>query len=557
MRSFLDHVLPDGYRITVASSGGADSLALALATLRVAGPDRVGAVTVDHQLQAGSAARAIATAAQLRELGYSDVRIRTVTVGSAGGPEAAAREARYQALDPGPGVRRAVLLGHTRDDQAETVLLGLARGSGPRSLAGMSPWRPPWGRPLLDVRRRDTENHCRAAGLAWWSDPHNADPRFTRVRLRREVLPLLDEVLGGGVGPALARSAELIRADLRALDEIAGQVRRQAGGSGPGLELDLTTLVGHPAAIRRRVLRLWAAEAGSRALTADHLARLDALCLGENGAGAVRLPGAVDAVRRRRVLLARAVDGSDPGWQAEGGRPRPVEASAISAVRPRSQRRRRPVAGTAAPESSALITSLTSADAVLPGPQDPDPGAAHGYPGEIAATLITAEALHAKIVALAAAVAADHTNDRPPLLVCVLKGAVMFVTDFARALPIPSELEFMAVSSYGSATSSSGVVRILKDLDRDITGRRVVIVEDIIDSGLTLSWLLKNLASRGPAAIDIVALLRKPEAVKVDVAVRYVGFDIPTEFVVGYGLDYNERYRDLPFVGTLGEHMYT
>ncbi|WP_407666851.1 hypoxanthine phosphoribosyltransferase [Nakamurella alba] len=174
----------------------------------------------------------------------------------------------------------------------------------------------------------------------------------------------------------------------------------------------------------------------------------------------------------------------------------------------------------------------------------------------MAATLIAENALQEKIRALAAAVAADHDSEQPPLLVCVLKGAVMFVTDFARAMPIPCELEFMAVSSYGSATSSSGVVRILKDLDRDITGRRVVIVEDIIDSGLTLSWLLKNLASRGPAAIDVVALLRKPEAVKVEVEVRYIGFDIPTDFVVGYGLDFAERYRDLPFVGLLGEHMY-
>ncbi len=202
-------------------------------------------------------------------------------------------------------------------------------------------------------------------------------------------------------------------------------------------------------------------------------------------------------------------------------------------------------------------TILTSADALRPGPGDTDPGAFHGYHGEIAATLIPEQALQDKIRVLAAAVAANHTGDTPPLLVCVLKGAVMFVTDFARALPIPSELEFMAVSSYGSATSSSGVVRILKDLDRDITGRRVIIVEDIIDSGLTLSWLQKNLQTRGPASIEIVALLRKAEAIKVEVEVGYVGFDIPTDFVVGYGLDYNERYRDLPFVGLLGEHMYT
>ena len=204
---------------------------------------------------------------------------------------------------------------------------------------------------------------------------------------------------------------------------------------------------------------------------------------------------------------------------------------------------------------AALTTAVSDADAA-PASAGWDPGAAHGYHGELSAVLIGAEALQAKIVELARAVAADHTFDTPPLLICVLKGAVMFVTDFARALPIPSELEFMAVTSYGSATSSSGVVRILKDLDRDITGRRVVIVEDIIDSGLTLSWLVKNLATRGPSTIEVVALLRKPEAVKVEVDVRYVGFDIPTEFVVGYGLDYAERYRDLPFVGLLGEHMY-
>jgi hypoxanthine phosphoribosyltransferase len=202
------------------------------------------------------------------------------------------------------------------------------------------------------------------------------------------------------------------------------------------------------------------------------------------------------------------------------------------------------------------LTTLVTSDDATPAGEGWDPGAVHGYPGELSAMLIPAQALQAKIGELARAVAADHTLESPPLLICVLKGAVIFVTDFARAMPIPSELEFMAVTSYGSATSSSGVVRILKDLDRDITGRRVVIVEDIIDSGLTLSWLVKNLATRGPAAIDVVALLRKPEAVKVDVDVRYVGFDIPTEFVVGYGLDYAERYRDLPFVGLLGEHMY-
>ena len=182
------------------------------------------------------------------------------------------------------------------------------------------------------------------------------------------------------------------------------------------------------------------------------------------------------------------------------------------------------------------------------------------YDGDIASVLITEEAVREKTAELAEQVGKDYadrctgTNDL--LLVGVLKGAVMFMTDLARALPLPVQLEFMAVSSYGSATSSSGVVRILKDLDRDIAGRHVLIVEDIIDSGLTLSWLRGNLESRRPASLEVCTLLRKPDAITVDVAVRYVGFDIPNEFVVGYGLDYGERYRDLPFIGTLDPKVY-
>ncbi|MHC1558666.1 hypoxanthine phosphoribosyltransferase [Actinomycetospora sp. C-140] len=179
------------------------------------------------------------------------------------------------------------------------------------------------------------------------------------------------------------------------------------------------------------------------------------------------------------------------------------------------------------------------------------------YDGDIASVLITEEQLQGKIAELAAQIAGDYgESDQDLVLVGVLKGAVMFMTDLARRLPMPTQLEFMAVSSYGSSTSSSGVVRILKDLDRDISGRRVLIVEDIIDSGLTLSWLRKNLESRGPASLEVVTLLRKPEAAKLDVDVAYVGFDIPNEFVVGFGLDYAERYRDLPYIGTLDPRVY-
>jgi hypoxanthine phosphoribosyltransferase len=163
--------------------------------------------------------------------------------------------------------------------------------------------------------------------------------------------------------------------------------------------------------------------------------------------------------------------------------------------------------------------------------------------------------LQARIKELAAQVDADYEG-RDVLLVGVLKGAVMAMADLTRAMQRHLEMDWMAVSSYGSGTKSSGVVRILKDLDRDITGRNVLIVEDIVDSGLTLSWLKSNLESRGAANVDILAILRKPEAAKVEVAVKYVGFDIPKDFVVGYGLDFDEKYRNLPFIGVLAKHMY-
>ncbi len=170
--------------------------------------------------------------------------------------------------------------------------------------------------------------------------------------------------------------------------------------------------------------------------------------------------------------------------------------------------------------------------------------------------LVDEEQLAAKVRELAAAVDSDYA-DQDLLLVGVLKGAVMLMADLSRAMASPVEMDWMAVSSYGSGTKSSGVVRILKDLDRDITGRHVLVVEDILDSGLTLSWLLRNLRSRGPASVEVLTMLRKPDAVKVDVDVRYVGFDIPNEFVVGYGLDYAEKYRNLRVVGTLAPHVYS
>jgi len=170
--------------------------------------------------------------------------------------------------------------------------------------------------------------------------------------------------------------------------------------------------------------------------------------------------------------------------------------------------------------------------------------------------IATEEQLQSRIAELAAQVDSDY-KDKNVLLVGVLKGAIMAMADLTRAMQTHIEMDWMAVSSYGSGTKSSGVVRILKDLDRDITGRHVLIVEDIVDTGLTLSWLTSNLLSRGAASVEILTILRKPEAAKVEVKVKYVGFDIPTEFVVGYGLDFYEKYRNLSFIGVLAKHMYS
>mgnify|MGYP002712986791 CR=1 FL=1 len=182
----------------------------------------------------------------------------------------------------------------------------------------------------------------------------------------------------------------------------------------------------------------------------------------------------------------------------------------------------------------------------------------HRYGDDVEAILISEDELQNRIQELADMVSEKYRNaDNDLILVCVLKGAVFFLTDFARKLSIPAEMEFMAVSSYGNSTTSSGVVRILKDLDKEIAGRDVLVVEDIIDSGLTLSWLLRNLRNRNPKSLEVVTLLRKPDVQTAKIDLLDIGFDIPNEFVVGYGLDYAGHYRNLTDVATLAPHVYS
>jgi tRNA(Ile)-lysidine synthetase-like protein len=306
-------------RVLVACSGGADSVALAAALAFEAryARVRVGGVVVDHGLQEGSADRARRTAVLLGDLGLDPVLVHRVSVGTDGGPEGAARSARYEALSTAAHDHRArIALGHTLDDQAETVLLGLGRGSGPRSVAGMVEDRPPYWRPLLGVRRETTRKACADQGLPVWDDPWNDDPAYVRVRLRTEVLPLLEEVLGGGVAPALARTAAQLREDLEALDDLAaGHLTRLAAeGGGADGGLPARELSGLPAALRRRVLRGWLHAGGVPDLQAVHLTSVDDLLIRWRGQGRVDLPGGAGVVRASgRLALLPPED--------RGGRP--------------------------------------------------------------------------------------------------------------------------------------------------------------------------------------------------------------------------------------------
>jgi tRNA(Ile)-lysidine synthase len=296
----------------VACSGGADSLALAAAAAFEAPRWGVaaGLITVDHGLQRGSAERAQLVAQIGYDMGLDPVEVVRVDVGDDGGPEAAARTARYTALTAAAEALDAhVLLGHTLDDQAETVLLGLGRGSGPRSIAGMAVADGRYLRPLLGLRRTTTAAACTALDLPVWNDPHNSDPAFQRARLRHEVLPLLDDVLQGGVSEALARTAQLLRDDLDALDELAADtlahlVRPSARALGPeGGQLEVAELVRLPKAIRTRVLRGWIRRLGAEPLTSERTEAVDALVTDWHGQGPIDLPGRVAVHRTSGTLV--------------------------------------------------------------------------------------------------------------------------------------------------------------------------------------------------------------------------------------------------------------
>jgi len=481
---------PPGHALTCAVSGGADSLAL-LVLARAAGCE-VTAVHVDHGLRPGSADEAERVAGAARRVGADFVAV-TVEVGDGPNLEARARAARYRALPAD------VATGHTMDDQAETILCNLLRGAGLDGLAGMAPGPR---HPILGLRRAETEAVCGLAGLVPLVDPSNADPRHLRNRVRRELLPLCAELAARDPVPVLARQADVVRPEAALLDDLSTRSLPDPA--------DARALREAPLALARRAVRAWLR---------------DEPRTGRPGAGrrpeeaSAGLPPSLDEVTR--VLDVAA------------GRALATELSGGLRVR-RSSGRLAVERGVA-----ANLAAMRTEEAPLLAPGWASPA--------VGPVVVSAEALAARVRELGAVITADYAVD-PPLLVGVLKGAMIFMSDLCRAIELPVDVDFMAVSSYGSATRTSGVVRIVKDLDADLEGRHVLVVEDIIDSGLTLNYLRRYLQARRPESVEVCALLVKEGQQRTELDLRYVGFRIPPAFVVGYGLDVAERYRNLSAV---------
>jgi tRNA(Ile)-lysidine synthase len=283
----------------VALSGGPDSLALTAVAAAVLPTT---ALIVDHGLQPGSAAVAANAHTQAMDLGCVDARVLCVQVSGDGGPEGAARSVRYRALEAAR-CDHPVMLAHTLDDQAETVLLGMGRGSGARSIAGMRLYDPPWCRPLLCVRRSVTHAVCAELGLSVWQDPHNTDRRFTRTRLRHEVLPLMEEVLGGGVAEALARTAIALREDTELVDSLIAQAMTASTAGAAGEGLDTRALTALPAPVRRGVIRSWLLAGGAIRLTDKQIRGVDTLVMAWRGQGGVAVGS---TLRNQRLVAGRS-----------------------------------------------------------------------------------------------------------------------------------------------------------------------------------------------------------------------------------------------------------
>jgi len=473
---------PPGAPLDCAVSGGPDSLGLLV--LAVAAGCEVTAVHVDHGLRAGSASEAGVVEGAALRLGAKFVA-ETAWVAPGSNLEARARDARRAVMPEGAAT------GHTMDDQAETILLNLLRGSGADGLAGMEPGPR---HPLLSLRRVETHALCRAMGLEPVLDASNDDPAYLRNRVRHELLPLCAEAAGRDPVPLLARQAGVLRDEAALLNALAASMAPDPR--------DARAVAGLPLPLARRTVRHWLRS--------------------EGGADGTAYPPSMAEVER----VLHVASGGAVATEIAGGR--------------RVRRSGGRLSVDTGPSGS--VTPVT--------PEEADAGVPKWAQPQVGEVLVDRDRLATRVAELGAQITADYADD-PPLLVAVLKGAMLFMSDLCRAIALPVDVDFMAVSSYGSATRTSGVVRIVKDLDSELEGRHVLVVEDIIDSGLTLNYLRRYLHARQPKSVEVCALLVKDGQQRVELDLRYVGFRIPASFVVGYGLDAAERYRNLA-----GVHIY-
>jgi len=489
-------LLPAGSRTVVLLSGGRDSVCLLGMAVELCG--RVQAVHVNYGLRGAAADADEQLCAQLCERLGVVLRVERVSrpPDASGNLQAWARDVRYAAGARLAGVEDALLAtGHTSTDQAETVLYRLAASPGRRALLGMPARSGRLVRPLLVLTREETAAWCTAQGLPWREDASNDSGAYARNRVRAGLVPALRAV-DPRAEANVVRTAELLRDEAEVLDVV---VDTALAGR---LSIPTAHLAVLPRALARLVVRRLAEEA-TGGLCPRAAGRLDDI-LALGGRGPEGGPGALDL---------------GDGARAE------VREGVLRMVRT-------PVLDHTRRADSEPVASARMRDKAI---------------GDI---LVQPDALRRRVEELGAQITADYAG-KDLLLVGVLKGAIFFLADVMRHIGVPCDLDFMAVSSYGSATDSSGVVRILKDLDAPLEGRDVLIVEDIVDSGLTLQYLLRNLGARDPASLEVCALLTKPTRRKVELDARYVGFEIPDRFVIGYGLDFDEKYRNLPYVAAV------
>lgn len=604
-------------RIAVAVSGGADSLCLAHALQQTLPPDaQLFVIHVNHQLRGEAAdadARFVCQWAAKAGLPRAIVRIQVPHQGGES-VQSAARSERYKALQQMCLHFKANKLAtaHHSDDQVETFLLNLLRGSGGRGLQGIPRQRFLGAgtmiiRPLLDVSRAEIEEYCRANKLEWRTDSSNASPHYFRNRIRHQLLPQLREY-NPGIDNIILNTISNLRTDQDYLENVTRRKLEKAVVASPlpfaPKALSLKVLEGlHPALQARVVLKLLPEKIGTA-----HIQSVLEMINGQTGS-TVNLPGGHRAYRLHDSIAIglpspahnvadteisipgqaeyygtvincshNATPGSTCYWLPQNtdsitvgsrkpgdyfyppGGGKKLKDYMIDRKIPRWLRDFYPVLRVHG-EIICVAGLVRDRRSSRPGPGRKkiyiklETTGGDMMKDNIGEILLDEKTIQEKTAELGELLDAEY-RDKMPLVICVLKGALMFMADLTRAMSIPIELDFMAVSSYGVSTKSSGVVRILKDLETGIEGRHVLIIEDIIDTGLTLRYLIDNLQSRQPASIKVCTLLDKPSRRQVQLTPDYCGFEIEDKFVVGYGLDFAEKYRNLPFIGVLKPEAY-